>query len=79
MSKDIKAFPFNGEYQDRYGNTLSRVFESGMSLHDYFAAKAIQGILANEDLLNNLGLDTGDLVAEKAYMVADAMLKARNK
>ncbi len=43
----------------------------GMTLRDYFAAKAMQGLLASEveALINEF--------AEKAYAMADAMLEAR--
>jgi len=57
------AFPFvkaDGEY------------ESGMTLRDYFAAKAMQGLLAS----NQAGLA---YVTDVAYTYADAMLKVRNK
>ena len=46
----------------------------GMSLRDYFAAKAMQGMLACEMLRA-----TEQEFAYRAYMVADAMLKARNQ
>ena len=42
---------------------------TGMTLRDYFAAKAMQGILFE-------GLDPED-TAKHAYKMADAMLKAR--
>jgi len=45
---------------------------SGMTLRDYFAAKAMQGLCAN----NN----TDPFVISKAaYIVADAMLRARDE
>ena len=44
----------------------------GMTLRDYFAAKAMQGIVAVPNLV--MGLDK---VAEWAYQQADAMLQAR--
>lgn len=44
----------------------------GMSLRDYFAAKALQGMLACEMLRA-----TEQEFSERAYAVADAMLKAR--
>lgn len=49
--------------------------QEGMSLRDYFAAKALQGMLAEDGggALNNKEL------AEFAYLVADEMLKAREK
>lgn len=55
--------------------------ESGMSLRDYFAAKAMQGLIS---ACNSEGIWTGcgdkkmnDNMAITAYMVADSMLKAR--
>jgi len=44
---------------------------SGMTLRDYFAARAMQGILSSHDNT------TLDFVSGKAYQYADAMLKAR--
>jgi len=47
----------------------------GMSLRDYFAAKAMQSIVACEDT----DFDTYELRAQFAYRQADEMLKAREK
>jgi hypothetical protein len=47
----------------------------GMTLRDYFAAKAMQGLLAQSQ-----GTAIGsrvEIAAEYAYAMADAMLKAR--
>jgi hypothetical protein len=46
----------------------------GMTLRDYFAAKAMQGILTDPDI--TMGADK---IAEWAYAQADAMLKAREE
>jgi hypothetical protein len=46
--------------------------KDGMTLRDYFAAKAMQGLLAN----NNIDAQQ---IAKAAYIVADAMLKAREE
>lgn len=51
---------------------LANVKHDGMSLRDYFAAKAMQGMLAD-------GRTGDDYVAGLAYQYADAMLKARKK
>ncbi|MGF7240675.1 hypothetical protein ABIC11_001088 [Pseudomonas oryzihabitans] len=55
----------------------------GMTLRDYFAAKAMQGYLANPWQAKELD-ETGDssteqmrIVAEISYAMADAMLVAR--
>lgn len=53
----------------------------GMLLRDYFAAKAMQGLLASgwcateRELMPGAGERT---VASDAYQMADAMLKARD-
>ncbi len=61
------AFPRDPAFSD--GNC------DGMTLRDYFAAKAMQGILAGT--LNPDAVWSQYEVAETAYNMADAMLKAR--
>lgn len=60
--------------------------EWGMTLRDYFAAKAIQGMLANDSLLKRYADDgmvnmvsPEVLAATVAYSMADAMLAERAK
>jgi hypothetical protein len=71
----MKAFPSS---EAIYGNNVVGVKEnSGMDLRDYFAGQVIEGLLAE-------GGWGGDLsyfedVAEGAYRMADAMMKAREK
>ena len=48
---------------------------AGMSLRDYFAAKAMQGYMSRT-LID--GFDE-DVIAEMSYKVADAMMKAREE
>jgi hypothetical protein len=66
--KNEPAFPnegFNG-----WGSPFQ-----GMSLRDYFAAKAMQAIITNHKLE-----DCDDfVVAANAYQMADFMLEARGK
>ena len=50
--------------------------ERGMSMRDYFAAKAMQAAATNTDGANG---STFNQRAEWAYMQADAMLKERSK
>jgi hypothetical protein len=61
MKKNDQAFPvgYNGH--------------EGMTLRDYFAAKAMQSILIDPRIDN----DSYRECAEGAYKAADAMLKAR--
>ena len=61
--KDEKAFP-NPHLRD----------DSGMTLRDYFAARALQGMLASGNLPKTM--PDAD-IAECSYNLADAMLKAR--
>ena len=69
MTKDSQApqaFPYSG-----VGDELN--YSKGMTLRDYFAAKAMQGLLASE-----VKAPMNEFATE-AYALADAMLKARNK
>jgi hypothetical protein len=45
--------------------------QDGMTLRDYFAAKAMQGMMVDVDQ------PLCDYIAKAAYEMADAMLKAR--
>lgn len=53
-------------------------YKDGMTLRDYFAAKAMQGAIAH-GLFNadKTSLDYSEYIANIAYVYADAMLKAR--
>jgi len=52
--------------------------DKGMSLRDYFAAKAMQATI-NAWIQKSIYPETDELVASNAYAMADAMLEARNK
>ena len=45
--------------------------DSGMTMRDYFAGMALQGFVLD------YVYDNSDEIAERAYTIADAMLKAR--
>jgi len=47
----------------------------GMTLRDYFAAKAMQGMFASGNLPKSV---QDDELSSVAYQMADAMLKARD-
>ncbi len=51
--------------------------EHGMTLRDYFAAKAMQGMLANPKLQEQILKVGQSWIEESAYAMADAMLKVR--
>lgn len=78
------AFPFaheeNPEPSHPIGTRAIRVFQ-GMTLRDYFAAQSLTGAQIWDAVLNgkNAHFQGGvEQLAEVAYAVADAMLKARN-
>lgn len=48
--------------------------EQGMTLRDYFAAAALQGLAVNSHNFDNM---SDKSIAENAYLIADAMIKAR--
>ena len=48
--------------------------ETGMTLRDYFATKAMKGIMSAENWVGDI-----DGTAHEAYQMADAMLKARTE
>jgi hypothetical protein len=51
--------------------------KTGMTLRDYFAAKAMQGYMVGLKPAQDIGPDMQDRIAEGMYSMADAMLKAR--
>jgi hypothetical protein len=57
-------------------NTINGVhWSKGMTLRDYFAAKAMQGICASGPTIEW----SNKRLAEEAYDLADAMLEAREQ
>ena len=68
------AFPVHPDMAAQLGCVPSSS-DAGMSLRDYFAAKAMQGMLAE----NGGGAMNNDELADWAYLLADAMLRAREQ
>lgn len=71
MSKNTggPAFPVP-EYECAPGITVGA--QEGMSLRDYFAAKALQGLLSGRNYITEMNV-------QLAYEYVDAMLKEREK
>ena len=69
--KDIPAFPRPYSHDD-YLEDVDYLAQDGMSLRDYFAAKAMQALIAEPSLKATM-----DEFAHRAYEVADEMMKAR--
>lgn len=65
------AFPLYRKRPIFYGNGSFNYWEyndtPGMTLRDWFAGQAIQGVMLTQS--------TPQLIAEEAYAIADAMLK----
>ena len=70
---NIIAFARAGSEFDSSGDWVSAGRQDGMTLRDYFAAKAMQAIITNHKLENCDDF----VIAENAYQLADFMLKAR--
>ena len=71
----MKAFP-NPTLSDTQNNSAENLNNEslyGMDLRDFFAAKAMQGILSNPS-----HSDTDEQVVRDAYEIADQMMEARN-
>ena len=67
------AFPLSGmDY--RNGHTVQSVYSHGMTLRDYFAAKALVGLLSD-----TANVSSPELFAKVSYQHADAMLAERAK
>lgn len=77
-----RPFSKAGEYSD----SIRHHAQEGMTLRDYFAAKAMQSFLSNEAIIQRHNesaafnyIDPDVLMATSAYIVADAMLRERAK
>ena len=76
MTKDTggPAFPHTVEYKGADSGGV--VPHGGMSLRDYFAAKAMVALLAGNFPITK-EIDAEQRIAVAAYQMADAILKAR--
>ena len=70
MDNGGPAFPIQG-FSTRSGQGFQAVMADGMTLRDYFAAKAMQGILANPTMAASIK------IAGAAYAVAERLCNAR--
>ncbi|HHT7463917.1 TPA: hypothetical protein ACT1U1_001033 [Raoultella ornithinolytica] len=78
MSKETggQAFPRQQWEYDGQNNVL-QYQEEGMTLRDYFAAKAMQAMISNPSIIDNDSDGAVNYAASASYKFADAMLKAR--
>jgi hypothetical protein len=61
-------------------------YETGLTIRDYFAAKAMQALFSSEVFVrgadkaaHKAGVTLKEMMAEQAYQMADNMLEARDK
>lgn len=74
MNEDVRnpqAFP-RTPFTDYSSQRLSCEAQDGMTLRDWFAGNAINGVLA-------LASKNDDGIAKECYRLADAMIKERGK
>jgi hypothetical protein len=60
--------------QNEFEDSIKKEY-TGITIRDYFAAAALQGVFAHGMAT---GVSSGDEVADVCYAAADAMLKARS-
>ena len=68
------AFPFTEQGMSSFSGQTVDVVNPGMTLRDYFAAKAMAAIIAHDTRAISADED-----AEICYQIADAMLRARQE
>ena len=79
--KDIPAFPFQVDFPIEQGKMTE--YHWGMTLRDYFAAKAMQAMLSSPEFLvvvtadQAIGNNARERVSNVSFAYADAMMKAR--
>ena len=77
MKKDLEA-AFSRPHSE--SEEFIHHAQAGMTLRDYFAAKALQGLLSNPKLQNKILAEGGcasGWIESSAWAFADEMLKAR--
>lgn len=78
MNKDTGGYAFAAVSTS--WNKFDGHLQEGMTLRDYFAAKAMASFVAQHSEYKEAErVEYFNLVPSAAYEVADAMLKARNK
>lgn len=80
MSDETKKVDDGGSAFPDIRNAIDWKYQPGMTLRDYFAAMALQGLLAHScDKSSNSINEPAELVARNAYEMADAMIWRRKR
>ena len=73
--------PFSLDAREAFDDSVAHPAHTGITIQDYFAAKAMQALIScpnwREDAGDEVGMDASDYTAKTAYIIADAMIKAR--
>lgn len=73
-----QAFPRQQWEYDGQSNVL-QYQEEGMTLRDYFAAKAMQAMISNPSIIDNDSDGAVNYAANASYKFADAMIRTREE
>ncbi|MDD9338289.1 MAG: hypothetical protein PV362_01195 [Providencia heimbachae] len=79
MSEDLKNKTYELPESFKRNHQFMPITGHSISLRDQFAMAAMQGILSNEAMITNVIEESAAWVSREAYLMADAMLKARDK
>lgn len=71
--------PISDNGQDHPADRVVSYAQDGMSLRDYFAGQALQGIMAGYWGNPEIFELSAEVISNEAYIAADAMLKARGE
>jgi len=63
--------PFSLDTREAFDDSIAHPAHTGITIQDYFAAKAMQGMLNGTTNYEN--------IAKFAYLMADEMIKARSE
>ncbi|HEM8308204.1 MULTISPECIES: hypothetical protein [Providencia] len=79
MSEDSKNKTYELPESFKRNHQFMPITDRPISLRDQFAMAAMQGILSNEAMIAVVIEESAAWVSREAYIMADAMLKARDK
>ena len=81
MNTGGPAFPVSALVYNERGLDPTTIIHDGMTLRDYFAAKAMQAHIQREDVFAAIAQDrlTTEKVCSGCYAWADKMLEARKQ
>lgn len=73
----------NNPFAFPYSDSLNGYVQDGMTLRDYFANSAMQGIISSQTVMRSIGMSNDIIggqiegICIESYSIADAMLKQR--